>query len=397
MKMKKFKLTILLLLSTFGSFGQIKFKSEVYTYFGTDNNIFRAPEDLQKNDSTFYNPDSLILTDQFFDLGYDLTLRYKKGKKHKFKFSHDLWTRNYMDSSKLNQHSIDFDFQYDYKINKDFDMGIDYNISRNKKIGTTVLGSELTLPLTYWKNNMAAYFATDIIDHNETEISFDFFNKNYEKSVDGRSLDHKHFSVNLTTAQDLYFAKHDFKAWLDFSWANRTYETMPALDSSGRVDTTDTRHWRYFSTQLNFKAFDIGIFSAKVYYRYKTRKDLFQDYFSYTSSMFGAKFYFENKKFEFIINPKYNVRNYKVKLAPTPNQPEPLLVYKYFDFNAEISYEISTGVYLQFFYEILNRDTNTEDLSRYTRRPYHSSRVFGGIMINPSKLLKKEKIDFGLD
>ncbi len=397
MEKKKIKLTILLLLLSFGSFGQVKFKSEVYSHFGIDNNIFRAPENLQKNDGSFYNPDSLILSDIFFDLGYDLTLRYKKGRKHKFKFSHDLWTRNYLDSSKLNQHSIDFDFQYDYKINKDFDMGADYNISKNKKIGTTVLGSELTLPLSYWKNSMAAYFATDIIDHNETEISFDFFNKNYEKSFDGRSLDHKQFSINFTSAQDLYFAKHDFKAWIDLSWANRTYETMPAVDSLERSDTTDTRHWRYFTTQLNFKVYDIGIFSAKVYYRYKTRKDLFQDYFSYTSSIFGTKLYLKNKKFGLIINPQYTVRNYKVKLAPTQAQQEPLLVYKYFDFSAELNYEISKGVYLQLIYEVKNRDTNTEDLSRYTRRPYHSNRIFGGIMINPGKLFKKEKIDFGIE
>lgn len=215
-----------------------------------------------------------------------------------------------------------------------------------------MLGSELTLPLSYWKNSMGAYFATDLIDHNETEISFDFFNKNYEKSIDGRSLDHKQFSFNFTTAQNLYFAKHDFKAWLDFSWANRVYETMPALDSSGRSSTTDTRNWHYFTTQINLKVYDIGIFSSKVYYRYKTRKDLFQDYFSYTSSMLGAKIYLENKKIKFVINPQYTIRNYKVKLAPNPVQPEPLLVYKYLDFSSEIRYEIRKGVYLQLIYEV---------------------------------------------
>lgn len=117
----KLTTTLLLLFIAINSFAQVKFTPEVYSNFGVDNNIFRAPEILQKSDGTFYNPDSIILSDLFFDLGYDLTLRYKSpSKKHKFKFSHDLWTRNYLDSSSLNQHSIAFDAKYTYKINRDY-------------------------------------------------------------------------------------------------------------------------------------------------------------------------------------------------------------------------------------------------------------------------------------
>lgn len=395
--MMKIKLTVFILFIALNSFGQIKFTPKVYSYFGVDNNIFRSPELLQKSDGTYYNPDSIILSDQFFDLGYDLTLRYKKGKKHKFKFSHDLWTRNYLDSSTLNQYSIALDAKYTYKINRDYNMGGEYGISQNKKIGTTVLGSELTLPLTYLKNKAALFVSTDILDHNETELSLDFFAKKYEKSIDGRSLDHNNFSVNLKSMQDLYFAHQEFKAWLDIRWANRNYATMPALDSAGRSQLTDTRHWRYFSTQLTFKLIDLGMFSAKVFYRFKTRNDLYEDYFSYTSSMIGAKFYLQNKKFLFTVNPQYNIRNHTVKEAPAPNQPAPLLVYKYTDLDVKLRYEVKKGIFLQMFYEIKNRDTNAEDDGRYTRRPYRSNRIYGGIMINPKDLFKSKKVNLDLD
>ncbi len=396
--MKKITVTVFLVFITLNSFAQVKFSPEAYSYFGIDQNIFRAPEILQKNDGTYYSPDSIILSDQFFDLGYDLTLRYKSAsKKHKFKISHDLWTRNYLDSSALNQYSIAFDAKYTYKINKDFLTGAKYGISQNKKIGTTVLGSELTLPLTYLNNKASAFFSTDILDHNETEISLNYFNKKYEKSIDGRSLDHNQVAINLVTAQDLYFAHQEFKVWLDVNWADRNYETMPVIDSTGRTQVTDTRHWRYFSTQFTFKLLDAGMFSAKVFYRYKVRKDLFEGYFSYNSSMAGIKLYLKKDKFLFTMKPQYTIRNYTVKEAPNPTQPDIGLVYKYLDFDAKLEYEIKKGLFLQLFYELKNRDTNTEDDGRFTRRPYNSYRVYGGIMINPMDLFKSEKINFDVE
>jgi len=210
-KMKKITWIFLLLFITVNSFSQIKFKPEIYSSFGLDQNIFRSPESLLKSDGTYYDLDSIILSDMFYDLGYDLNFRYKAGKKHRFRITQNIWTRNYLDSSSLNQHEIALDAKYTYKINKDFSMGGEYGISHNKKIGTTVLGSELTLPLTYLRNQASLFFSTDILDHNETDISIDYFMKKYEKSIDGRSLDQNNLSVNLVTAQDLYFGKQEYR------------------------------------------------------------------------------------------------------------------------------------------------------------------------------------------
>jgi len=139
------------------------------------------------------------------------------------------------------------------------------------------------------------------------------------------------------------------------------------------------------------------MFSAKAFYRFKTRNDLFEDYFSYNASIIGVKLYLQNKKLLFMINPEYTVRNYKVKEAPIVGLPDPPLVYKYIDFDAKLAYEIRKGLFLQLFYELKNRDTNTEDDGRYTRRPYNSYRVYGGIMINPMDLFKSKKINLDID
>lgn len=246
-------------------------------------------------------------------------------------------------------------------------------------------------------NKASAFFSTDILDHNETEISLDYFTKKYEKSIDGRSLDHNQAAVNLVSAQDLYFAHQEFKAWLDLSWADRNYATMPVIDSTGSTQLTDTRHWRYFSSRITFKLIDLGMFSAKVFYRYKKRTDLYQGYFSYNSSLIGTKLYLQNKKLLFTVKPQYTIRNYKVKEAPNLTQPDIGLVYKYLDFDANLQYELKKGLYLQLSYEIKNRDTNTEDDGRYTRRPYKSNRVYGGIRVNPRELFAAKKVNLDLE
>ncbi len=385
--MKLFIKILVFLFISHTSFGQVKFEPVAYSNFGYAKNIFKAPETLLKADGTAYETDSIILSDMMFDAGYDLSLRYKTKKKHKFWIRQDLWTRNYLDNSSLNEFKVGFDAKYTHHINKDFNVGGDYGISYNDKIGTTVLGSEITLPMKYLKNEASVFFNTDVIDYNKTGLSIGFYNKNYDESIDGRSLNHNHFDIDFGTQYDFYIKKHEYSVSLDINWANRKYKTMEALDASGASQLNETRHWRYFRSRLTFRLAEIGMFSAKVYYQFKRRKDLFADYFTYNASVFGTKLYVKSEKFLVTINPDYTIRNYKVKTAPIPG-PNPLLTYKYFDFDAKVQYELIKGLRLQLVYDVRNRETNTEDDSRFTRRPYKTYEIYGGILVNPIVLFK---------
>ena len=176
--MKKNVILLLVLLISYTGMSQIKLKTDAILGGGFEENIFKAPDVLlMPNNVDFYDVDSIIISDVFLDFGYSLDVEYKLNKKNVFEVYHKLSNRRYINNSSLNQFGLEFGTNYEYRINKDFSVGANYELSRSKKIGTTVLGDELTSVFSYMKNNAEVYLYTDFFNYNETTFSLNYYNK----------------------------------------------------------------------------------------------------------------------------------------------------------------------------------------------------------------------------
>ena len=389
MKKKIFLPLLILFLFGSNSIAQVKFKPEVYIQGGHENNIFKSPNKLLDQTGTYYPEKDIILSDQFIDYGYDLDVKYKPLRKHKFLVEQNFWGRNYSDNSSLNQWDIKFEVQYEYSLSKKMDIGIEYDLNRAKKIGTSVLGTELTRKFSYLKHDVTAYYQWKILKNTQLELEGSYYVKMYEETTGIAPLNHKNTGMGVTLEQDLSISDYETTLWLEFHWDDKKFTDIIASDVSGReLEGYPLRHWQYYNFSLSWKLYELGNFTFKPFVDIEKREDLFQDYYTYNALDAGIKLYFETQRIYTTIEPAYSITDYKTKKAPDPDGPDPLLTYKYFTMDWTFEYKLSQGVSLNAKYQSKDRNTNTLDESRKTRRPYNYYEMLFGLTLRPGAFFK---------
>lgn len=385
--MKKIVLisSVLLFILSNITLGQINFDPAFYFKSGYENNIFRSPDILELTDGTILNENDLILNDYFIDLGYDLYAKYKFKKKHKIRISHDLWNRIYSENKSLNQFKLNAKFNYDYKLNKKMHIGFIYRFDKVNKIGTSILGTELTQLFSYNKNYAELHYKYNYMRFSGVQIGVSYYKKVFERAVDIIPLDYTNLAFSLRIGQQFHIQKIIFKAILNIDYSEKNFTDKIALTATGdELISNPFRLWKYYSGMISLKGQTSPGFSFKPYIKYKIRDDMFEDYYSYNLFSSGIKLSYENDRFEAGIGPVYKNLNYQVKTAPDPGSIEdPELRYTYFNTDLYFKVKIYKGVYLSTEFRNKMRDSNTLDLGRKTRRPYKYFELSGSIFIKP--------------
>lgn len=390
MKKQLYITTTILLIISIQMSAQTKFEPSLYSSFGYENNIFRAPDILELSDGTRLNENDLILSDKYLDLGYEIFLKHKIKKRHIFRLNHDIWNRRYSNNTALNQFKVNARFNYEYKISRDIQVGIKYRFDRNNKIGTSVLGDELTQLFSYKKNNAEVYYKQDILKNTELDISGLYGIKAYDSSAGVIPLNYNKLELYFGLGQKMNLKKTKIKMNLGFSYSQKTFSDVIASDINGsELLDYPLRQWNYYNARFSVKATLSGAFELKPFVAYKIRDDIFQDYYSYNSVNYGIRLSYKSDKFNFALTPEYQNLNYIVKIAPDPDlADDPGLVYNTLNVKFKTSYEILKGVALTAEFRKRNRDTNTLDFGWKTRRSYNYYELMGGISINPKAFIK---------
>ena len=390
MKKQLYITAAIILVISIQSFGQINFEPQLYANYGYENNIFRAPDVLELSDGTILNEPDLIISDSYLDLGYDLYLKHKIKKRHIFRINHDLWNRRYSNNNALNQFKANARFNYEYKISRDMQVGIKYRFDLVNKIGTSVLGDELTQLFSYKRNVAELYYKQDILKNTKLDISVSYSIKDYDTALGIIPLDYDKLGFNLGLSQKLKYKKITLKPSLDLEYITKTFSDVIASDLRGSELTGyPFRVWNYYSGQLSLKGSFKGGFEFKPFVSYKIREDIFEDYYSYNALSFGIGLGYKSDKLKINLNPEYQSLNYLVKTAPDSDlADDPFLVYNTLKLRFKSSYEIFKGVALSLELRNRIRDTNTLDFAWKTRRSYNYYEAMGGIIIDPIAFFK---------
>ncbi len=376
---KTIKIQLLLavmLMSSVNLFGQKKFSLEPYLYGGREFNIFKSPELLYDRGANQYI-DTLIISDNFIDIGFDSKFEIKKKKDYKLEVGTDLWSRHYFSYSNANQNRLGTNVLFEKILSKKAIVGAEYNFSWNDKIGTTISGEELMRSFKYLKNGGEVFFEYTPLKTIEFVTKISTEKKKYYKDVTTMPLDHKTLEGEFEVD---YTINKQNSAQVNIDLKDRKYDQYYASDSlGGNSPNNGFRHLKYFSFGLDYNYKLNKRISINPYFDYSIRKDLFQDYYSYSGKSPGVRFRYNNKKFYAYVNTAYRNIKYAKRYAYTLIKNSNLLEYKYIKYYVKLKYKWSKKIEFYAEFSSQNRNSNTELEYVRTRRPYNNNQVLLGL------------------
>jgi len=361
-------------------YGQTEYDLSTFYLRGVENNIFHSPSSYINNLGETLTEDSLIQSDGLNGFGWDLELKRDFGR-HRLRLEQDGWLRRYGSYSTANQGDYQAELKYDYDLNRKIDLGARLQGSKTNKIGTNVLGEELTKTFSYAETRADGYFELRPTRQNRTKLDFSWRNKNYASDPGVESLSHRLTDLGIGSKQDFQLGTTTHNIELELNWEDKAYRDRTATDSTGssRDITYPRRHWQYLSAQLTYGLELFRHWTVEPSFEITRRNDLFQDYYTYNQVENGIDLGYESNRLAVDAGFKSTNRHYLVRTARQLQGPEPDLVYKYHRYTLEASYAIVSGVFLTGEYEHLARITNVTVETMRTRRSYNYSRFNFGV------------------
>lgn len=355
-----------------------KIEADAYIYGGREFNIFQSPAKLYDLDQDVYvDEDSLIISDNFVDVGYDFKFRAKKKKKYVFEFNNDFWHRSYFEHSSVNQSSFKSNLSYERVLSKKISFVGDYRLNWHNKIGTSVSGEELLRSFKYLGNLGQAGIVYKPIKEGTIEFGATYNYKHYYDDTTSTPLHHNNLAFDLELEYE-FSKKH--AVGFGFQTNNRHYKEYFAADSNGSISPENPlRQYKYFQFEAMYKFYPVRGFLIEPKFKLSNRKDMYQDYYSYDSYSIGIKARYMNKKFYAYFNGEYRQVNYVEREAYTQDIDDPSLTYDYFKFNARVKYKVVDFMEVFVNLQSDNRDSNTELEHARTRRPYNNYEIRGGL------------------
>jgi len=373
--MKKVFLIFGLLLFTVNSVNA-QFEYEVNTFYegGYENNIFHSPSSYLDN-GIMLDEDSLVHSDIHNGFGWDLQLEKEFGDKHRLRVENDGWLRRYNTFGNANQADLQVEIKYDYDMNNRIDMGGELWGSKSNRMGTNVLGEELTRTFAYREIGSTGYFESDLWNRAVAEIELGWRYRKYKSDPGMESLTYSETGISLDLEQEFGSADAEQFVSLEFEFEDKPYRERTSNDSTGYSGDPiyPKRHWQYFTTTLTYGLEFFRYWSLEPSYQFRHRTDMFQHYFDYNQHEYGAELRYRNGRLDISSDLSYTDRLYTVRTAPQSQGPEPDLNYRYIGYGFEIEYELLSGLFILGDYQGIQRRTNVNLETMRTRRSYDFS------------------------
>lgn len=349
--------------------GQSELKVDFTLGGGGEYNIFKSPDVLYSNDAgSYWNADSLIITDAMIDAEYDVDFVREKQGKYLFSTGSDLWYRHYLNNSELSQNNLDVYADYRRILGKSVHLGGYYNFRWSNRVGTSVTGDLLMRSFKYLGNEAMLYLDLLPGDHVRMRLFSNYEYKMYydENTLD--PLDHGNLELNYTLTS---LIGKDHELGLELSALDRQYSEYHALNAEGRYDRANPlRHFRYYKAELSYDWRPVRGFRINPDLQVKRRVDLFEGYYSYLSYGSGLRIRYMWDRFYISIYGDYSRMEYDIRPAFTSQEPDPMLVYGYFDYRLTFKYEFTDRWEVALDLDSDNRGSNSDLEYFKTRRGY---------------------------
>jgi hypothetical protein len=313
--------------------------------------------------------------------GWDMQLERKFHKKHRLRLENSGWFQRYASQNSANQSDIDLELKYDFELNRQLDLGGEIWGSQSNRIGTNVLGEELTKNFAYNEIGTKGYFKSKLWYNAVTKVELSWRYRNFRKDPGIESLTYTEKSVSAALVQK--FGSKVFKhlMGLEIELEDKPYKDRTASDTSGfSADPVyPKRHWRYLKGILSYGIKLKNRWEFEPFFELKHRADLFQGYFDYNQSGYGVKLGYENKRLDISFDFSSIDRQYLVREAPQMTKPYPDLNYRYFKYSLDLEYKVINSLVFVSEYNLIKRKTNVAIETMRTRRPYNYSTLTLGL------------------
>lgn len=371
-------MALLFLVSGKSLWAQSELSTEFELFGGNEYNIFKSPDVLLDRETREPLPiDSIIYTDLFIDAGFDIEFVRTHANKSITEIGSDLWYRNYIEFTDLNQARMQLYATHTRMVSEQFSMGSEYQFMWSDRIGTSVTGDLLMRSFKYFGN--AGQFFVDFTpsDNSTTTAFIEYEHKNYYDERTTRPLDHGNLELNIETE---YEFNRDNDVGIEIYFIDRKYFSYPSLDSAGDFDVTHPlRHFRYYGAEFDYNWTPIRGLMINPGLELRRRIDFYQDYYSYNVLGANLRLRYMTGDFYFSFYGDYKRMQYDIRPAFTTLDDDPMLIYGFFDYQFVARYSISDQWEIELVLESDNRSSNTDLEYFKTRRPYQNRQVSLGI------------------
>lgn len=363
-------LTLLFCLVIPGGYSQSTLEADIGLYGGGEYNIFKSPDILlDRVTGDTFPQDSLIYTDLFLDAELDIDF-LKLTKRGVFETGGDLWYRNYIEFTDLNQGKFKAYASYGYNITKSLNLGGTYYFNWSDRIGTSVTGDLLMRSFKYLGNTGRLFMKFIPSEDLHMNLFAEYEYKNYYDEQTRDPLDHANLELNYELEYEIN-RDNDFS--FEISAVDRNYFYYHALDSTGNyIPSNPLRHFRYYQVKSDYNWSPVKGLRINPGIEGTRRTDLFQDYYSYWSYGGSLRLRYFRGNFYISLYGDYKRMEYDIRPAFTSLDNDPMLIYGYYDLKFTFRYSISDNWDIFLILESDNRTSNTDLEYFKTRRPYNT-------------------------
>ena len=186
---------------------ELDYKLKIYG--GIEYNIFKSPDELiDSNTNNLISKDSLIYTDMFFDVEYDIGY-LKKINRSIIELTSNLWYRNYLEFTDFNQGRFSNSATYRYSITDALSMAGKYEFQWADLIGTSVTGDLKMRAVNYFGHSSEFFLYYKPSDTLDMNLALDYEYRNYYNEWTRDPLDQLNLELKYEMNYKISY-HHDF-------------------------------------------------------------------------------------------------------------------------------------------------------------------------------------------
>ena len=346
-----------------------------------NQNIFKSPDRLLQNGQSL-GSDSLYQNDMTIPVEIDAGLEYKT-KRHRLELEYRTSLQRYNKYGNLNGGFHAISLSESWQIAKSFEIHLKTQGRKTRRVGTNVLGDELSRLFEYTSLDVIAEIEWTLTKRQTLSFNYRWHTRDYAETTSAFSLDsYSHYAGIDWTYRT---ARRKGAYWqTDFGMLYRTkqYRGYFARDESGRQSPSHPiNHLDYYDMDVRFKRAWSRQWAGSFQLKGRYRHDPFEDFYTYGSGQvqIGVE-WSPSRSIELALDAGWRRVLYEVKDAPQADSGlYPALEYDYFDWSAELEYDVFRSVSMLFFVESDSRYSNVTLESFRVRRSYNTTQ--GGIQV----------------